>query len=116
MAITTTSYDAIRGDTFELTISFKDGDLAQNITGWTIFFTLKNNIDDADADAVISKDVTQHTSPTAGVTQILLTAAETTDLNGSYYYDIQYKDTIGVIKTFLYGKITFTKDITRRIT
>ena len=40
-------YSVYRGDTITLPISFVDGDgNAIDITGWLLFFTLKNAIDD----------------------------------------------------------------------
>lgn len=99
-----------RGDTFNLPIQF-----GENITGWVIFITLKKNIDDEDEDAVVSKEISDHTAPLDGITIIELTAEETTNLLGSYYYDIQYKETDDTITTLLKGTITFVKDITRRI-
>lgn len=112
-----TNFQAIRGDTFSLTLTFSTGGVPINITGWTIFFTLKNNIEDADADKVITKTVVSHTSPTTGVTTIALTAAETALLAGSYFYDVQYKQADGTtIMTCLEGILTFNKDITLRTT
>ena len=70
----------IRGD--DMTIGFTytdaDGD-AIDITDYTIFFTAKPEVDDdaTDAAAVISKDVTTHSDPTNGKTNITLTDSDT---------------------------------------
>lgn len=81
----------VRGDnyTLDLEISDADGD-AVDLTGATVFFTVKKNFQDTDANALISKSVTSHTSPTEGLTSIPLTSSDT-DFEGSYYYDIKIK-------------------------
>jgi len=105
-----------RGDDDPLDLAFTDGDdVVIDITGATIFFTVKENETDADADALISKDITSHTDPTAGKTSIDITAADTNDLDpGTYYYDIQYKSALGKIATIEKGNFTILADITRR--
>lgn len=106
-----------RGDDQVLALEFTENGAVKDITGWTVYFTLKKNIDDADENAVLKKDVTTHTDPTNGKTEIPLLNTETDTLEGLYFYDIQYKDvaTPAIIKTVLSGQMTFTKDVTRRI-
>jgi len=103
-----------RGDDQVIELEFKEDGVPINITNWKVYFTLKKNKSDSDNDAVIKKDVTVHTEPLNGKTQILLTNTETDSLNGIYYYDIQYKDDSSNIKTVLWGMINFFEDITRR--
>lgn len=105
-----------RGDDNTIALSFTQNDVAVDITGWTIFFTIKQKINDDDDDASLKKDVTSHTDAAAGETEIVLTDTNTDDLLGAYVYDIQYKDDSGNIKTVLTGEITFKEDVTRRIT
>jgi len=110
-------YTVERGDTLTIPLEFQVDDITpQSIVGWTIFFTLKKNKNDTDAQAIISKDVTSHLDPTNGITSITVTATETNTLLGPYYYDIQYKDADANIITIIKGTITFIVDITRRIT
>lgn len=104
-----------RGDDNTITLKFMDGDTPKDITGWTIFFTLKKKIDDSDDDAVLKKDITSHTNAAQGETEIPLLDTNTNDLAGIYHYDIQSKDDSGIIKTVIKGEINFIKDITRRI-
>ena len=62
--------EVIRGDDITINATFKDdnGD-AINITGYTVFFTVKDNYTSTtDSAALISKTVTSHTSPTTGAT------------------------------------------------
>lgn len=108
---------AERGDTVGRKLIFKDDDkVAIDITGWTIYFTIKSLEDDADDDALISKTITIHVDPTGGETKVTVSAAETDDLVGKKYYDYQYKNAAGEIKTIIKGTYTFGKDITRRVT
>lgn len=111
------NFKLIRGDDQVFTLIFKEGGGVKDITGWTIFFTLKKNQDDSDDDAVIQKDITSHTDPTQGETEFSLANAETDPLQGIYYYDVQYKDTSTPenIKTVMIGTMSFEKDVTRRI-
>lgn len=111
-----TNYSKFRGDDVALNLTFKDSTgAAINITNYTVFFTLKDRKSDADAQAVLSKNITVHTAPVSGQTQIALTAAETAVLKGTYYYDISYKTgTNGTNKTLDSGVFTFKEDITIR--
>lgn len=109
--------EAVRGDTWATVMNFTDADGgAISIAGWTIFFTLKIGKDDPDSEAIISKNITSHTNPTGGISGITLTAAETDDLDESYFYDIQIKKNTGVIATILKGEMKFVDDVTRRTT
>lgn len=103
-----------RNDTLKLKITVKDADgVAQDITGWAFFFTVKTNIDDADGAALITVDWTTHSDPTNGIT-ILTVPAASTNVTGTKYYDLQAKDGAGAIYTLKYGTLTFDKDVTIR--
>jgi len=107
--------EVYRGDHKTYTLTFTDGDgAAIDITGWTIFFTVKTSESDADADAVITKDVTSHTSPTGGLSSIALTSADTNIDVKRYHYDIQIKKDDGSIVTVTKDRFSITTDITRR--
>jgi hypothetical protein len=112
-----TQLEAYRGDDWVKVLYFTDenGD-AINITGWTIFFTVKKNEEDIDDDAVISKDITVHTNPTGGVSSIVLTDDDTDIPPREYWYDIQIKKATGAIKTVVKDNFEIHTDITRRIT
>lgn len=113
--MTNLNITAVRGDTFRRKILITDANKAAvDITGWTIFFTLKNNPKDSDAIAVIKKDITAHTDPTGGESLIELTATETDGLSGNYFYDIQIKKADSDIRTVCGGSFTMKVDITRR--
>lgn len=111
----------IRGDdeTIDITFSNSDG-TPFNITGYTVFFTVKKECDidiadTTDAKAIIKKSVTSHTNPTAGQTKISLSSTDTNQLPGIYYWDLQLVK-LGVVSSTQRGEIEFTTDITRRVT
>jgi hypothetical protein len=104
-----------RGDTWSRTIYFEDSDgNSIDITGWTIFFTVKENADDLDADAIISKTITTFPNPTAGEAEIVLSPTDTAQVIENYLFDLQIKTNLGEIVTVLEGIITITQDITIR--
>ena len=80
-----------KGADIPFTLTFKDGDgNVIDITGWTISMMIKKDINDTDANALISKVVTSHTNPTGGITTITIDRADTSDLDyGEYVYDLQ---------------------------
>lgn len=105
----------IRGDSSSIGFEFTEGGVASDLTGATVFFTVKPTLDaDAtDAAAVIAVEVTDHTDPTHGKTVIPLSGADTTVTPGDYFYDIQVKngDTITSIPA---RKLTVVADVGRR--
>lgn len=108
--------DHYRGDTKAITCTFTNtsGD-AIDITGWMVFFTVKENRNDSDDDAVISKEVSSFADPTSGVAVIDLAPADTSALRPkSYYYDVQIKRDDGAIFTVVSGAFNLLHDITIR--
>ena len=103
-----------RGDTLALNINVTVDGAVVDITGWTFMLTIKLNEDDTDVNAKIWKNVTTHPDPTHGRTVIIVTPAEIDALVGDYYYDIEYRDSYGSVKTPMEGIITFGRDVTRR--
>jgi len=92
---------------------FSKNGMAIDITDWTIYFTAKKRMEDADNDAVIKKDITSHSDPTNGKSLIQLTTDDT-DLQGSYFFDIKYKDDIGNAGILVDGRILFKETVTSR--
>ena len=69
----------------------KDG-TATDITGWTMIFIIKNNLTDKDEDAVINKEITTHSDPTAGKSLIRLESTDTDIPAKSYYFSVKFID------------------------
>jgi len=106
--------DIYRGDDRTYNLIFKDADeVAIDITGWTIFVTVKEKINDSDDDAKIAIEAII-TNAAGGLATFSFTDAHTYELNGNYYYDVQVKKSDGVIFTVTSGKIKITRDVTRR--
>lgn len=107
--------DMVRNDnrTFTLTFTDENGS-AIDITGFTCFFTVKVSMSDADVDAKISKTWSSHSDPTNGITTFSLVPADTTNLSGMYYFDIQIKDLSSKIYTPMIGYFNVVEDVTLR--
>jgi hypothetical protein len=95
----------------------RDG-VAINITGYTLFFTVKalNELSEADTAAPIKKDITQHSDPTHGITTITLTDDDTDLEAGTYAYDIKLKNSQGVIQATENDQFVVTDRVTIRET
>ena len=65
-------------------LQFTENGVAVDITGWTVYFTVKSLLSDADVSAVISKTITVHSNPTDGKTLLELSVTDT-NLIGSYF-------------------------------
>jgi len=103
-----------RGDSGRLDVSVKDADgTAYNLTGATLFLTVKNALTDADSAAVIRKEVTSHSNAAGGISNFdLLTTDNATA--GTRYYDVQVKDSTNKIYTLFGGLWKVLSDVTTR--
>ena len=102
------------GDTKIIPLVFRDsnGDFL-DITGSTVYLTVKTNIDDTDANAVFQKIVTSHTDPTNGATTIEVEPSDTSSEEPSEpFYDIQITQSTGKISTVMTGNYVLTRQIT----
>lgn len=108
------NFSLTRGDSEDYIITFSHpGGTPYNITGWTIFFSLKTNFDLDDADASLRKVITSHTDPTNGITTISLVPADTASLEPrDYDYDVKILLSDGKVKTLLKGKFTLDYRVT----
>ena len=117
-AVTIYAIEVVRGDDDVRTITFKDATgTAIDITGWTVFFTVKRADTDADASAVLTKNITSHTTPLSGITTLTLLNTDLDALSGVYVYDLQVKtdDAPAKIYTIMKGPFIVHNDVTRRI-
>lgn len=107
-----------RGDDIVIDIVFTDETtgLPMDITGATVFFTVKKigDVSENDDTALIQKDQDTHVAPTEGHTTIDLTNTDTSIPAGTYEYDFQVKDSSNNIMSTLSSKLIVEKDITRR--
>lgn len=121
-----THLSAVRGDTwlYSATIPNAAGG-PYNLVGCTLWFTIKRNRADADADAAArlywvhggaSAGINVAT-PGLGVATIKLTQAQTGAMtNVGYVYDLQLKDAAGDVWTVDEGTFGVRLDVTQRVT
>lgn len=105
----------IRGDDVVLPVTFtdEDGD-AIDITGATVFFTVKPDYSADDTDALIAKEITSHTGPSLGQTTITLDDTDTALDGGVYIWDLQIKYSNGKFSSTIAGKLELIRDVTIR--
>lgn len=107
----------IRGDNTTIELTYQDSDSnAIDLTGATVFFTVKSAIDaDAtDANAIIQKDVTSHADAANGRSDIELSDSDTDVALGEYLGDIQIKNAAGDIISSQVFTVQVKGDVTRR--
>ena len=109
-----------RGDQFSLDVEVTDEDDAVvDITGATLMFTVKKDLNRPDSEAIILKNVTVHTNPVLGLSSIALLNADTDKQPGEYEYSVRIKFASGDILTWLPicdGKCKILNHATKRTT
>jgi len=93
---------------------FRKKGIIEDITDWTIYFTVKEKMIDDDVDAIISKDITVHEDAINGKTVITLSTSDTDKPAGNYHYDIKYKDEENNIGVLFWGKLRIAEHPTQR--
>lgn len=94
---------------------FKRDGVGEDITGWTIYFTVKASMQDSDANAVIKKDVTSHLDASNGKSAIEVTPDDTVNLTPrAYDYDIKAKTDEGYTAILYHGKLLIREPVTTR--
>jgi hypothetical protein len=120
MAYTNYALEIMRGDTRTLNVAVVDATgLAQNLTGWSLWFTAKAQTTDADPGVfqkTIGSGITV-ASPTTGTAVVTLAPADTSGLTGdaTLFTDLQGKDGSAAIVTLASGTLTVRADATRAI-
>lgn len=107
--------EIVRRDDAVIALTFTDenGD-AINLSGSTVFFTVKESLEDTDDEAIIEKEVSVHSDPTAGETEITLDTTDTNVEPGTYFYDLQLKNSGNKIVSTIYDKLRIIQDVTIR--
>ena len=101
--------------TFNITITASGTGSPVDITGDTFLFTVKNNINDSDSNAIISKDITSHRVPQSGQTTIPILREETLNQVGNKFYDYQRCTSgAGLRSTILNGNFIINQVISDR--
>lgn len=109
-----------RGDTKVFSVSFTNSSgLPLDVSGHTLWFTMKLLATDLDAAAVFQKRIVfpEDASSRNGVGSLIIESTETDNFDpGTYFFDIQkvIPGTPPVVTTMLAGKIIVLADITRQ--
>lgn len=99
-----------RGDTFKRVITFTDSaGVAIDITGSTITGTIRKKPEDT---AYIAQGNAVLTTPASGIATLTLAATLFNVPNGTYFYDIKWTDSAGVITTFMKGNFEISYNVT----
>lgn len=103
-----------RGDTFKRRIILKDNSGNPiDATGWTIWFTVRKYIVSSNIKSDSEALISQNFEGTSDGIIIFTISSEDMDLEvGTFYYDIQIKNSNGIISSDI-GKFIVTADITR---
>ena len=107
-----------RGDSATYRLQFNDGTNPIDITGYTVFFTVKRRNDYTSNDdlALIQKTVTSHTDAANGISDVVLSPVDTAIEVSIYKYDFQFKTPTGDISTVEIGEYEILDDVTKRTT
>lgn len=104
-----------RGDDIEITFNFKESNgTPTDLTGCTLFCTLKSSVEDTDANAKYSGTLTISSPETAGVAVLSIPATTMCYLRGGYIMDIQIKTAAGKIRTPFKVDFSVEEDVTIR--
>lgn len=104
----------VKGDTYNLDVKFESAEGTDiDLTGCTVFFTVKRAYEDVDSLAIINKTITSHTAPTTGNTSVSFNASDV-DVEGEFYYDFKIKDTGNKITSVFTDKFILANHITIR--
>lgn len=102
-----------KGDTETVIFTVTDDvGAAINLTGATVYFTVKKKIDDPDSKAIIQKSWTSHTTPAGGITTLILSKDDTYKQVGTYLWDFQIKASGGAITTADLGEFVIGAHLT----
>lgn len=99
--------------TFTFTFYDSDGSVI-DLTGCTIFTTVKQNPDDDDAVAKILTTMTLSATPTDGTATWSITSATTQYMLGQYYWDVQIKYASTLVETVIRDIFEVLQDQTIR--
>lgn len=98
--------EIVRKDTKNYRVILKRDGVAVDISGWTVYFTVKTDFNDADTDALISKNylMPNNSDSQAGIGYLPLSSSDTNIAVGEYVYDMKFIDT-NYVETFSRGKL-----------
>jgi hypothetical protein len=104
----------VRGDSgrLDVRVRTKDGE-AYDLSGATLFLTVKNALTDGDSAATIRKEVTSHDDAEGGLSHFAIAPGDNAT-SGTRFYDVQLKTSDGDIATLYGGVWRVLADVTIR--
>jgi len=103
--------ELLRKSTKTYELQFKKDGASVDITGWTVYFTIKEEMEDEDADAKLAKTITSFDNATSGIALIELSIVDTDITAGNYWYSMDFKDDDGNEGTVITGKIKIKEPV-----
>ena len=97
--------EIVKKDSITKEIRITRNGVAEDISGWYIYFTVKADFNNLDASAIISKTIQfpSNAESIAGIGYLPLTTSDTDKTIGDYFYDMKLVD--GTYReTFLRGR------------
>lgn len=94
--------EIIKGNDQLYTVAFRDNAGLIDISLWTVYFTIKEQ---KTLSIIVKKEITEHSDPTNGATQISLSNSETDIKKGKYRYLINVKTGAGEIFSLMSGML-----------
>jgi len=99
-----------RGDTSRLDIEVLAGGVPKDITGASLFLTVKTSVAQSDANAVLRLEVTDHDDPATGLSHFNFTNTTA----GQFVYDVQLVTADNAVGTLASGTWIVVADVTQR--
>ena len=118
MADAVTTIEIYQGDYVPIEIEVTENDVALDITGYTLFFMVKDDVEDLDDDAVIDITILPEdlTDPTHGITLMEITHEDSdVPVMKGRVYGFKLIDTDGNPVTFDEGKFNVIRPTVRKV-
>lgn len=111
-------YKVYRGDTFQLNFEVSLSGAPYDLTGCTLYFTIKRSFSSDDTDALVQKisgDGIVHTPVGQATLTVEAELMDDLPINRALRYDIQLKDATDAIYTLDRGYIVVQPEVTRTV-
>jgi hypothetical protein len=103
----------VRGDTFPFTVQIRQNGTAVDITGYTVVMTVNRQSTPSNTDRQLFQSTGVINDGPSGQVVFTLTPTQANQTPGDYFYDMQYTDGGGFVRTFVKGAYQVVQDITK---
>lgn len=111
-----------RGDTFLIKLGLKEDGQPIDITNSTLWFTVKDNVNDLDSQALIQKTTSDGITilnAQLGYISVRINPQDTDVLDiketKTFYWDLQYQNANGDIQTLFFGRLLVKQAVTKSV-